>query len=168
MSETRQRGRFGRSAGAPGDAPEKILATNRAATHGYFIEERYECGLSLLGTEVKSLREGQANLKDSFARVKDGEVYLYNCHIAPYSHGNLQNHDPLRARKLLLRRSEIRGLIGKTVLRGYTLVPLRIYLKGSRIKLELGLGKGKKLHDRRETEKRREQEREARAAMKRR
>ena len=122
--------------------------------------------LPLLGTEVKSLREGQANLKDAFARVKDGEVFLYNCHVAPYSHGNISNHDPLRTRKLLLRRSEIRALIGKTVLKGYTLVPLRFYLKGPHIKLEIGLAKGKKLHDRRETERRREIERETRAAMK--
>ncbi|PYT07969.1 MAG: SsrA-binding protein [Acidobacteria bacterium] len=144
----------------------KTLASNRAAFHNYFIEERYEAGIALLGTEVKSLREGQANLKDAFARVKDGEVFLYNCHVAPYSHGNISNHDPLRTRKLLLRRSEIRALIGKTVLKGYTLVPLRFYLKGPHIKLEIGLAKGKKLHDRRETERRREIERETRAAMK--
>ena len=144
----------------------KTLASNRAAFHNYFIEERYEAGIALLGTEVKSLREGQANLKDAFARAKDGEVFLYNCHVAPYIHGNIRNHDPLRTRKLLLRRSEIRALIGKTVLKGYTLVPLRFYLKGPHIKLEIGLAKGKKLHDRRETERRREIERETRAAMK--
>jgi SsrA-binding protein len=153
-------------AGTRTDKATKVLATNRAAFHNFHIEERFEAGISLLGTEVKSLRQGQANLKEAFARVKDGEVYLYNCHISPYSHGNLRNHDPLRTRKLLLRRSEIRRLIGKTVLKGFTLVPLRFLIKGSRIKLELGLGRGKKLYDRRETERRREQEREARAAMK--
>ena len=142
----------------------KPLASNRAAFHNYEIVERFETGVALQGTEVKSLRDGQANLKDAFARVKDGEVFLYNCHISPYSHGNLANHDPLRTRKLLLRRSEIRALIGKTVLKGFTLVPLRFYLKGAHIKLELGLARGKKLHDKRETERRREQEREARAA----
>ena len=122
----------------------------------------------LLGTEVKSTREGRVNLKDSYAIVRGGEAFLNNCHISPYSHGNRENHDPTRSRKLLLHTREIRKLIGKTQEKGLTLVPLRVYLKRGRIKVELGVARGKKLFDKRETERRKESEREARAAMKRR
>lgn len=139
---------------------KKLICANKKATHFYFIEERYEAGVVLQGTEVKSLREGRANLKESYAKVKDGEVFLYNCHISPYSHGNRLNHDPIRPRKLLLRKREIRKLFGKVAERGYTLVPLSLYFTRGKAKLELGLGKGKKLHDKRETLKERDASRE--------
>ncbi|MDY0091822.1 MAG: SsrA-binding protein SmpB [Candidatus Vecturithrix sp.] len=139
---------------------KKLICANKKATHSYFIEERYEAGLVLQGTEVKSLREGRANLKESYAKVKDGEVFLYNCHISPYSHGNRLNHDPIRPRKLLLRRREIRKLFGKVAERGYTLVPLSLYFTKGKAKLELGLGKGKKLYDKRQSMKERDASRE--------
>ena len=140
----------------------KNLATHRQATHNYFIEERMEAGMVLTGTEVKSLRQGRANLKDSYAILRKGEVWLLNCHISPYSHGNLQNHDPLRERKLLLHRDEIRRLDRRRKLSGLTLVPLRLYLKGGRVKVELAVAKGKKLYDKRESIKKRDQDRESR------
>ncbi len=127
------------------------VATNHQARHLYFIEETYEAGLALLGTEVKSLREGKVNLKESFARIEGGEVFLYRCHISPYSHANLANPDPIRTRKLLMRVAEVNRLFGKTQLKGLTLVPLRIYFKGSWAKLELALARGKKLYDKRAT-----------------
>ncbi|GAK55429.1 SsrA-binding protein [Candidatus Vecturithrix granuli] len=139
---------------------KKLICANKKATHSYFIEERYETGVVLQGTEVKSLREGRANLKESYAKVKDGEVFLYNCHISPYSHGNRLNHDPIRPRKLLLRKREIRKLFGKVAERGYTLVPLSLYFTRGKAKLELGLGKGKKLYDKRQTMKERDAGRE--------
>ena len=145
---------------------EKVVAVNRKAYHDYFILEKIEAGMVLLGTEVKAIREGRLNLKDSYAAVKRGEVFLFNCHIGPYSHGNQQNHDPMRTRKLLLHQREIRKLIGKTQEKGLTLVPLRVYLKRGRIKVELGVAKGKKLVDKRETERRKEAEQEARSAIK--
>jgi SsrA-binding protein len=145
---------------------EKLVATNKKAFHDYFILERLEAGVSLLGTEVKSIREGRINLKDSYANVRGGEAFLFNCHISPYTHGNRQNHEPTRTRKLLLQRKEIRKLIGKTQEKGLTLVPIRVYLKRGLIKIELGLARGKKLYDKRETERRKESDREARAAMK--
>ena len=145
---------------------EKIVATNKKAYHDYFILEKMEAGIVLSGTEVKAIREGRLNLKDSFAIVQDGETYLFNCHISPYSHGNRENHDPTRSRKLLLHRKEIRKLIGKTQEKGLTLVPLRVYLKRGRVKIELGVARGKKLIDKRETTRRKEADREARAAMK--
>ncbi len=148
------------------DAGEKLLATNRKAFHEYFILEKLEAGIALLGTEVKSAREARINLKESYAAVKEGEAFLINCHISPYSHGNRENHDPLRRRKLLLHMREIRKLIGKTQEKGLTLVPLRMYLKRGRIKVELGVARGKKLYDKRETERRKEAERETRAAVK--
>jgi SsrA-binding protein len=144
---------------------EKVFAFNRAASHHYFLFDKYEAGMSLRGTEVKSIREGRANLKDSYAQLKNHEVWLLNCHISPYSHGNRQNHDPLRPRKLLLHKSEIRRLIGKTEERGFTLVPLQLYLKKGRIKCEIALAKGKKTHDKRESIRRRDADREARAAI---
>lgn len=144
----------------------KVLATNRKARHEYHILDTIEAGISLLGTEVKSLRDGKANLKDSYARVKKGEAFLLNCHISPYSHGNIQNHEPLRQRKLLLHKREIRRLETKLNERGFTLVPLKLYLIDGRIKVELGLAKGKKLYDKRESKKRKDMDREARAALK--
>ena len=144
----------------------KLVATNKKAFHEYFILEKLEAGVSLLGTEVKSIREGRINLKDSYAGIREGEAFLFNCHISPYTHGNRENHEPTRTRKLLLQRKEIRKLIGKTQEKGLTLVPIRVYLKRGRVKIELGVAKGKKLYDKRETEKRKETDREARAAMK--
>jgi SsrA-binding protein len=145
---------------------EKVVATNREAYHNYHILETYECGIALTGTEVKSIREGRCNLKDSYGQVRDGEAWLLNAHISPYSHGNRENHEPTRTRKLLLHKAEIDRLLGKTQEKGLTLVPTRMYFKNGRIKLELGVGKGKKLYDKRETERKRESDREVRAAIK--
>jgi len=128
---------------------EKTIATNRKARHEYHILETLEAGLVLTGTEVKSLRQGRANLKDSYATVRDGEVFLLNTHISPYDHGNINNHDPLRERKLLLHRREIRKLIGKVQEKGLTLIPLRLYFKRGKAKVELALAKGKKIYDKR-------------------
>jgi SsrA-binding protein len=145
---------------------QRIVADNRKAHHDYHILETFEAGMVLVGTEVKAIREGRVNLRDSFARVDNGEVFVFNVHISPYSHRGYAQHDPLRRRKLLLHRSEIRKLVGKTVEKGMTLVPLRMYFKDGRVKLAIGLAKGKKDYDRRETIKRRETERETRAAIK--
>ena len=143
------------------------VATNRKAYHDYFIEEKFEAGIVLQGTEVKSLREGRVNLQDSYASVKEGEVFLHNCHISPYSHGNVMNHDPTRVRKLLLHKKEIHKLMGRTQQKGLTLIPLRIYFsERGHAKIELGLAKGKKLYDRRETIKAREAGREVERAIK--
>ncbi len=147
-------------------ADEKVLATNRKAFHDYFLEEALEVGIVLTGTEIKSIREGAANLRDSFAKVVGGEVVLLNCHISPYSHGTSANHDPLRTRKLLLHRKEINRLIGLTQQKGLTLVPLKLYLKGRRVKVELGLMKGKKLHDKRESIKKKMAAREVGRVLK--
>jgi len=146
------------------ESEEKILASNRQAFHNYAIGERYEAGVSLLGTEVKSLRDGRANLKDAFARLERGEIFLFNCHISPYSHGGYANHDPLRPRKLLLHREEIRKLSQK-MLAGQTLIPLRLYLRRGRVKVEIALARGKKLWDKRQAIKERDQQKEARAAI---
>ncbi|MGI6327902.1 MAG: SsrA-binding protein SmpB [Dethiobacteria bacterium] len=127
----------------------KILAQNRKARHQYFIEETFEAGIALQGTEVKSIRGGRANLKDSYARVEDGELFIYNMHISPYEGGNRFNHEPLRTRKLLVHRREIKRLIGYLHEKGYTLVPLSIYLKNGRVKVELALAKGKRAYDKR-------------------
>jgi SsrA-binding protein len=149
------------------DEPHKVVATNRKAYHDYFIEEKFEAGIVLKGTEVKSLREGRVNLQDSYASVTDGEVFLHHCHISPYSHGNIMNHDPIRARKLLLHKKEINKLHGKTQQKGLTLVPLRIYFsKRGQAKVELGLAKGKKRYDRREALRTREAGREVERAIK--
>ncbi len=144
---------------------DSVVVTNRKAYHDYFIEEALEAGIVLSGTEVKSLREGRINLKDSFARVENGEVLLYNCHISPYSHGNIFNHDPTRKRKLLLQRREIERLLGKAQQRGYTLVPLKVYFKRGWAKVELGLARGKKLYDKRETESKKSAQREIEKAV---
>src|SRR6188508_677983 len=123
---------------------EKAVVTNRKAYHDYFIEEKFEAGIMLQGTEVKSIREGRVNLQDSYASVKGSEVFLHHCHISPYSHGNIMNHDPLRTRKLLLHRKEISKLLGKTQQKGLTLVPLRIYFNPrGKAKIEIALAKGK-------------------------
>src|SRR5262247_1624379 len=147
------------------ESAERVLASNRQAFHNYFIGERHEAGIALLGTEVKSLRDGKAILKDAFARVDGREVYLHNCHISPYSHGGYANHDPLRPRKLLLHRSEILKLAQKTRSGGQTLVPLKLYLSKGRIKVEIALAKGKKLWDKREAIKEKDQAKEARNAV---
>jgi SsrA-binding protein len=142
------------------------IAENRKAFHDFHLLETFEAGLVLLGTEVKAIREGRINLRDSFARVEDGEVFLYNVNISPYSHRGYSEHEPLRRRKLLLHRDEIRKLIGKTVERGMTLVPVRMYFKNGRVKVAVSLARGKKDYDKRETIKRREADRESRAAIK--
>src|SRR5574339_722139 len=145
---------------------QKLVAENRKALHDFHILETFEAGLVLQGTEVKSIRDGRVNLRDSYARVEGGEVWIYNVHISPYSHRGYTDHEPTRRRKLLLHRQEIRKLIGKTVERGMTLVPTRMYFKEGRVKMSIGLAKGKKAHDKRETIKRREADRETRAAVK--
>jgi SsrA-binding protein len=142
------------------------IAENRKAFHDFHVLETFEAGVVLLGTEIKAIREGRVNLRDSFARVEDGEVFLYNVNISPYSHRGYAEHEPLRRRKLLLHRDEIRKLIGKTVEKGMTLVPVRLYYKNGRVKVAVGLAKGKKEYDKRETIKRREVDRETRAAVK--
>ena len=142
------------------------IAENRKAFHDFHMVETFEAGVALLGTEVKAIREGRVNLRDSFARVEDGEIYLYNVNISPYSHRGYADHEPLRRRKLLLHRNEIRKLIGKTVEKGMTLVPVRLYYKNGRVKVAVSLAKGKKDYDKRETIKRREADRETRAAIK--
>ena len=142
------------------------IAENRKAFHDFHLLETFEAGVVLLGTEVKAIREGRVNLRDSFARVEDGEVFLYNVNISPYSHRGYADHEPLRRRKLLLHRDEIRKLIGKTVEKGMTLVPTRLYFKNGRVKVAVSLAKGKKDYDKRETIKRRESDRETRAAIK--
>jgi len=145
---------------------QKNIAENRKAFHDYHILETFEAGIVLVGTEVKSIREGSANLRDSFARVEDGEVWLYNVHINPYSHRGYTDHEPTRRRKLLLHRQAVRKLIGKTVEKGLTLVPTRLYFKNGHVKVALALARGKQAHDKRETIKRREADRETRAAVK--
>lgn len=145
---------------------QKSIAENRKAFHDYHIVETFEAGVALLGTEVKAIREGNVNLRDSYARVEDGEVWILNVHINPYSHRGYADHEPTRKRKLLLRRQEIRKLIGRTVERGMTLVPTRMYFKNGHVKVAIGLARGKQDHDKRETVKKRDAERETRAAVK--
>jgi len=130
---------------------EKVIALNKTARVNYFIEDTCEAGIVLLGTEVKSLREGRAHLKDSYALVREGEVFVHEMHISPYSHGNRLNHDPLRVRKLLLHKREIKRLYGKSRERGLALIPLKLYFREGKVKLELGIGRGKKLYDKRES-----------------
>lgn len=150
----------------PGDDAETLIAENRKAFHDYHILDTLEAGIALLGTEVKGIREGRANLRDAYARVEQGEVWLHNVHISPYTHRGYVDHDPKRKRRLLLHRHEIRKLIGKTVEKGLTLVPTRLYFKRGRVKVTLALAKGKQAHDKRETLRRREVDRETRAAVK--
>jgi SsrA-binding protein len=139
---------------------EKLICQNKKAFFNYFIEEKYQAGISLLGSEVKSLRDGRVNLGDSYGDIKRGEVFLVDAHISPYPQANRLNHDPLRTRKLLLHKREIQRLIGKVQERGFTLIPLRLYFSDGKVKVELGLAKGKKLFDKRETLKRKTMERE--------
>jgi SsrA-binding protein len=149
----------------PVAAGERDATVNRAAAHHYFLLEKFEAGIVLTGTEVKSIRSGRANLKDAYGLVKDGELWLLNAHISPYEHGNIYNHDPARTRKLLVHSLELRKLIGKTQQKGMTLIPTRMYFKHGRAKVELALAKGKQLWDKRETERRRTADREAREAV---
>jgi len=138
----------------------RIISQNKKAFHDYEITDRFEAGMVLLGTEVKSLREGRANLKDSYARVKKSEVFLYGLHISPYTHATYDNHDPERVRKLLLHRFEIKKLLGKTQERGFSLIPLKLYFKDGRVKVEIALARGKREYDKRESLKRKEETRE--------
>jgi SsrA-binding protein len=137
-------------------ANTKIVATNRKAFHDYHVGETYEAGIALTGTEIKSVRQGMVSLRDSFARVENGEVFLYDMHVSPYDAGNRYNHEPRRTRKLLLHKSEIRRLATKTQEKGFTLIPLKVYLRGGRAKVELALAKGKRLYDKREDIKKRD------------
>jgi SsrA-binding protein len=146
----------------------KILSDNRKASFNYHLMDRFEAGLVLTGTEVKAARDGSVQLKDSYGEVLNNEAWLVNAHFSPYSHGNRENHDPVRRRKLLLHRREIDKLLVKTREKGLTLIATKVYLKNGRIKVELALGRGKKLHDKREAERTRTQEAEARAEMRRR
>ncbi|HYM61976.1 MAG TPA: SsrA-binding protein SmpB [Thermoanaerobaculia bacterium] len=145
---------------------EKLIASNKKAFHDYHVLEKHEAGIALTGTEVKSLREGRANFKDSYVTFKRGEAFLFGTHISPYVHGNRENPDPERTRKLLLHRREIEKLEAQVVEKGLTIVPLRLYFKSSRVKIEIAVVRGKKLYDKRETEKRREADRETAAAIK--
>ena len=145
---------------------EKVLASNRAAFHEYHISDKYEAGIALTGTEVKSVMAGRIQLKESYVAVRDGEAWLFNAHISPYSHGNRENHEPIRTRKLLLHRREIEKLDEAAAKDGMTLVATRVYMKSRHIKLEIGVARGKKLYDKRETEMRRTLDREARAQLK--
>jgi SsrA-binding protein len=145
---------------------EKIVCVNRQARYNYFIDETYEAGLVLLGSEVKSLRDGKANLVDSYAQIRNGEAYLINTHISPYTGANQFNHEPTRARKLLLHAREIERLTSKTKERGLTLIPLKLYFKNGRAKVELGLARGKKLYDKRETLRRKVAQREVERSLK--
>lgn len=145
---------------------EKVLAANRAAFHEYHISDRYEAGIALKGTEVKSVMGGRIQLKEAYVGIRDDEAWLFNAHISPYAHGNRENHEPMRTRKLLLHRREISQLNQASVKQGMTLVPTKVYLKNGRIKVEVGVAKGKKLYDKRETELRRTLDREAEAQLK--
>jgi SsrA-binding protein len=150
------------------DASIKILSDNRQANHNYFLMDRFEAGMVLTGTEVKAAKDGKIQLKEAFAMVQDNEAWLMNAHISQYSHGNRENHPPVRNRKLLLHRREIDKLLGETREKGLSLIPTKIYLKKGKIKCEIAVAKGKKLHDKRETERNRSAEEEARAEMRRR
>ncbi len=149
-----------------GKQTTKLIANNKKAYHDYFIEDKYETGIELFGTEVKSIRMGKCSIKESFIRIEKGEVYVYGMHISPYEKGNIFNKDPLRPRKLLLHKSEITKLGAKIAEKGYTLVPLQVYFKGSLVKVEIGLAKGKKLYDKRDDIARKDQKREIEREMK--
>ena len=140
---------------------KKLIANNKKAYHDYFILEKYEVGLVLHGTEVKSLRMGKCSIKEAFVKIDKGEVYVYGMHISPYEKGNIFNKDPLRVKKLLLHRHEVNKILGEVTQKGYTLVPLQVYLKGSLVKVQVGLGRGKKLYDKRDTIAKKDQRREA-------
>ena len=150
----------------PERQPVRLIADNRKARHDYHIFDTYEAGIVLLGTEVKAIREGRVNLRDSYGRIEQGEVFLHNLHVSPYSHRGYSDHEPLRRRKLLLTKPEIRKLSGKALERGFTLVPVRMYFRRGLVKVLVGVAKGKKAHDKRETIRRREIDRETRAMVK--
>ena len=139
----------------------KLIANNKKAYFDYFIEDTWEAGIALHGTEVKSVRMGKCSIKEAFIRVEDGEVFVYNMHFSPYEKGNIFNKDPLRVKKLLLHRHEVNKILGEVTQKGYTLVPLQVYLKGSLVKVQVGLGRGKKLYDKRDTIAKKDQRREA-------
>ena len=139
----------------------KLIANNKKAYHDYFIEDKYEAGISLAGTEVKSLRQGKCSIKESFIRIEKGEIFIYGMHISPYEKGNIFNKDPLRVKKLLMHKYEINKMAGKIAEKGYTLVPLQVYFRGSLVKVEIGLAKGKKLYDKRQDIAKKDQKREA-------
>jgi len=149
----------------PISSGERDAASNRAAGHDYFLSDRFEAGIALRGTEVKSVRASRVNLKDAYGIVKDGELWLLNAHIGHYEHGNIFNHEPLRSRKLLVHKNEIRKLIGKTQGKGVTLIPTRMYFKNGKVKVEMALAKGKQAWDKRETERKRTADKEAREAV---
>ena len=144
-----------------GKESQKLIANNKKAYHDFFIDETYECGIALHGTEVKSMRMGKCSIKEAFVRIEDGEVFVYGMHVSPYEKGNIFNKDPLRVKKLLLHKYEINKLLGKIKEKGYTLVPLQVYFKDGKVKVEIGLARGKKLYDKRQDIAKKEQRREA-------
>ena len=146
---------------AKGKESQKLIANNKKAYHDFFIDETYECGIALHGTEVKSMRMGKCSIKEAFVRIEDGEVFVYGMHVSPYEKGNIFNKDPLRPRKLLLHKKEIDKIFGKIKEKGYTLVPLQVYFKDGKVKVEIGLARGKKLYDKREAIAKKDQRREA-------
>lgn len=146
---------------AKGKESQKLIANNKKAYHDFFIDETYECGIDLHGTEVKSMRMGKCSIKEAFVRIEDGEVFVYGMHVSPYEKGNIFNKDPLRVKKLLLHKYEINKLLGKIKEKGYTLVPLQVYFKDGKVKVEIGLARGKKLYDKREAIAKKDQRREA-------
>lgn len=146
---------------AKGKESQKLIANNKKAYHDFFIDETYECGIALHGTEVKSMRMGKCSIKEAFVRIEDGEVFVYGMHVSPYGKGNIFNKDPLRVKKLLLHKYEINKLLGKIKEKGYTLVPLQVYFKDGKVKVEIGLARGKKLYDKREAIAKKDQRREA-------
>ena len=146
---------------AKGKESQKMIANNKKAYHDFFIDETYECGIALHGTEVKSMRMGKCSIKEAFIRIEDGEVFVYGMHVSPYEKGNIFNKDPLRVKKLLLHKYEINKLLGKIKEKGYTLVPLQVYFKDGKVKVEIGLARGKKLYDKREAIAKKDQRREA-------
>lgn len=146
---------------AKGKESQKLIANNKKAYHDFFIDETYECGIVLHGTEVKSMRMGKCSIKEAFVRIEDGEVFVYGMHVSPYEKGNIFNKDPLRVKKLLLHKYEINKLLGKIKEKGYTLVPLQVYFKDGKVKVEIGLARGKKLYDKREAIAKKDQRREA-------
>lgn len=146
---------------AKGKESQKLIANNKKAYHDFFIDETYECGIALHGTEVKSMRMGKCSIKEAFVRIEDGEVFVYGMHVSSYEKGNIFNKDPLRVKKLLLHKYEINKLLGKIKEKGYTLVPLQVYFKDGKVKVEIGLARGKKLYDKREAIAKKDQRREA-------
>ena len=146
---------------AKGKESQKLIANNKKAYHDFFIDETYECGIALHGTEVKSMRMGKCSIKEAFVRIEDGEVFVYGMHVSPYEKGNIFNKDPLRVKKLLLHKYEINKLLGKIKEKGYTLVPLQVYFKDGKVKVEIGLARGKKLYDKREAIAKKDQRRAA-------